>query len=98
MKSRHYLIAVTGCSLYCMISLHILVAVLPKMAIVIAAFISYPLIAIVMNWAESEYLTPAVSDFPMLMLCYPLYFAAIFSPLLLLAKKQQAQQVVAPDG
>ncbi|NWK57637.1 hypothetical protein HW115_18615 [Verrucomicrobiaceae bacterium N1E253] len=51
-----------------------------------------------MNWAESEYLTPAVSDFPMLMLCYPLYFAAIFSPLLLLAKKQQAQQVVAPDG
>jgi len=93
MKAYHYLAGIIGGSLFCIISLHLLATVMPKMIIALAIIIAYPLIAIFMIWAESAYLTPQISDFPLLMLAYPVYFAVILSPMLIwIQQKKKAEQ------
>ena len=75
-------------SLYCNVAIHFETGELG--ALRMPAFLAvFPILSPFMKYQESIYLTPAPSDFHVLMLIYPVYFAIVFTPLLVVALKNR---------
>jgi len=84
-KGTHYVISIPVASAYCSILLHSSVDIFPFFFIGLAVLLALPLLSPFMAYQESIYPTPAVIDFPILIVIYPLYFSILFSPLLIIA-------------
>lgn len=85
----HYILGVICSSLYCGAVIHFAWEIVPLMVLGSAYLLAFPLIAPFMAYQQSIYPTPQASDFPILLALYPLYFAILFSPLLLIALRNK---------
>ena len=84
-RVNHYTKAIVFSSIFCGIMLHGPSGIFPLFLVGSAVILVFPVLRPFMAYQENIYPTPAVVDFPILLVLYPIYFALLFSPILVIA-------------
>jgi len=88
-RPAHYIILVAVAWLYCTTVIQFAFAIVPALMLTFALLLTFPVLAPFMIYQQKIYPTPQPSDFPILILIYLVYFLILFSPVLLMAVKNQ---------
>jgi uncharacterized membrane protein YjjP (DUF1212 family) len=89
-RPRHYAYAVAFSSVFCGFFIHLASGV--TLCLALAVFAAWPVIYPFMKYQERSYQTPLPQDFPILLVLYPIYFALLFYPLLLIGQRNNKKQ------